>query len=173
MKNLCFLLLITSLSLFIQCKKDGFPSITMSGENTFGCRVNGEDWTPKKNPNNTGVLASDSPIDARYGQVTGILAIKAIHYYSSTDRETIKVTIFSPEEGETYILDAIGSSPLIGFDCNEYQIDTSATAIVTINKFDETDKIVSGTFEYTAIGQNGCSNTVEITDGRFDLVYRL
>lgn len=162
----------SSILLFTQCKKDEFPSETMSGENTFGCRVDGVEWTPKKKPNSVGFVSGNSPIDARFSEVAQAIAINAIHYYSETDRETISFVIFSPEEGEIHNLQPEGSNPLIGFDCNQYIIDTTETAIVQLTKFNEAERIVSGTFEFTAIGIDGCTDKIKITDGRFDLVYR-
>jgi len=160
------------LFLFTQCEKDNFPDITTSGEHTFGCRVNGTEWTPKKSPNSLGISATDSPLDARYEQIADVMLIKATHYYSEANRKTIKVIIRSPEEGNTYDL-AFSVSPLLYFDCSSYQIDSTVQATVTIDKFNLSERIISGTFEYTAIGEDGCSDKVEITDGRFDLNYRL
>ena len=50
--------------------------------------------------------------------------------------------------------------------CVNFNLDTTTIRKLTITKFDKTNNIISGTFEFTVY--NVCTDTLKITRGRFD-----
>ena len=57
-------LLLCSLFLFASCKKDidELPAATQTGANTFGAKLNGENWVPQK----FGIVSTSPILEARY-----------------------------------------------------------------------------------------------------------
>jgi hypothetical protein len=56
-------------------------------------------------------------------------------------------------------------------DINYYTSSTK-NGIVTITKLDLNNKIISGTFEFTAEDEKNPANTIKVTDGWFDISYQ-
>lgn len=168
------LLLLTA----AQCEKDippidQLPPATQTGENTFGCLVNGEAFKPKGNPLGGPILqAYYQFVDGGYwfgltvkNNEKDILRGLAIH---TTKREI--------HEGETLILEiqAEGNASAhfsLGGGGVKYVTTETITGELTITRFDQINNIVSGTFWFDAINEAG--EIVQVREGRFDMQFSL
>jgi hypothetical protein len=181
-----FLLLLFALLCFAQCKKEQkapleqLPPETQTGANTFGCLVNGIVFKPG------GAQLSGGSLQANYQNLGNIpgggyhLRIAAISRYSNGN-ESKSIGLFTDSlqivEGGEYILsDTEGPAfALYGYykvtPPVVYDFETTFlySGKLKISKFDPINQIVSGTFSFKAAKSNG--DTINITDGRFDVRY--
>src|SRR5687768_16795308 len=172
MKQVLFILAGLFL-LVTSCRKEKLPKLTHEGKNTFGCKVNGKNWVPR---GGGGLL---NPLDALSG---GFYRNINTIYIDALDNE---------EEIEIYLRDVFNTGEyalnfttvprpdnlypknygLYTVSKNNATISYITTAAhtgkVNILNRDTINKIVSGTFEFTAVNNNG--GTVKITEGRFDI----
>jgi hypothetical protein len=155
----------------ISCSKDStpkdpvatLPPITQNGENTFACLINGKPFF------------SSSERFASY--VFNTLSIGG----SRRDDLGLRSILLSALEIEGGVKEGI--FPLTtrknGGYSSQYFIDggltldartqDAAPGLLTITRFDLKEFIVSGTFEFTAISEQG--EEYHITHGRFDLKF--
>lgn len=142
------------------------PEATQTGENTFGCKVNGEIWVANGNSNYRSIASKSYNVETGgfevFGNNTkdfeGITSVRvgcnncfSVGMYTNFDME--------PE----YFSGAIGD-----FKYGYGHIDTNGTNKVEITRFDLENRIISGTFEYDLYNkENG--QKIKITEGRFDL----
>jgi len=143
------------------------PAITSEGANTFGCLINGEAWTPK------GSFFANHNFDIYHGSVFNGVFIDMFRR-KGNDLPTEYVTFgfrLVPNSMEIDTAQNVNFS-LGPFVCQEY--DRSLNYNFNITKLDRTNKIISGTFDFTLFVQEGeeCQDTLRVTDGRFDAVYR-
>ncbi len=142
------------------------PLATMTGENTFGCLINGKPFIVK-NTNNQVAIYQGGGLS-----ISGSLII---------DGFTQEVNIFISESAignmiivnQTYILN--NNSTMKGqlYKENEncfLETSDSSNGNIRITNLDSTNFVVSGFFEFEATS-NDCQQVVEITNGRFDLQY--
>ena len=175
-------LLFISISLFFGCKKNKpainqLPPETQTGAGTFGCLVNGGVFKPKGSPFGGSIksCAYQRINDGYYFQLSAknsgdILTSVSIH----TDSLPI-------EENKIYILEnffekqTASGRYFISNNSNmtftEYLTTSSITGELKITKFDETQRIVSGTFWFDAVNDKG--EKVQVREGRFDMNYTL
>lgn len=188
MKPLNLILLLFLLSTFISCKKkdispsnpiDQLPAAFTSGMNTIGCLVNGKALVPKAD---------------KWGDITYSCYYQYLDdsfgkgYYFNVDVNNTKdkpsravfvqARKLELEEGKTY--------PLLtrGVDGNAHALFTAYSSTsgpvdyftnetnrgeLTITKLDKYSQIISGTFWFDAVDENG--NKVEVREGRFDMKY--
>ena len=101
-------------------------------------------------------------------QVFGIIMIGATF---GADAETFDLTLIATDEG-TYSFDT--QSDVAGFYVPSALSSTEQfgayTGSLTIEKHDAAKKRISGVFEFDGI--NADNETIQITDGFFDLVYQ-
>ncbi len=156
-----------SLLLAASCKKDGLPKATQTGENTMVAKVDGKLWQKKAcvscTGGGTGLIVSYE--DRNFFGVTGedhdsgsrialsISSVKSVGTYNLSSKNLNYGRLFK-----------IGSGPY-------YYTSTKNTGQVTITKLDLTNKIISGTFDFTAEDENNPANTIKVTDGRFDVKF--
>jgi len=149
---------------------DKLPRATQTGEQTFGCLINGEAFIP----NNFG---RGRP-NAFYQFVGGSYTL-GIHAYNSGGEELLSVGLegldIQPVQESQYLLKSgmsenfSGSYRLGGgFTLNAGTSDSNPGTL-TITNFDPEKYIISGTFEFTVFDNDG--NEIRITDGRFDMLY--
>lgn len=142
------------------------PAATMTGENTFGCLINGKPFVVTNSSNQVAFYQGGGLFISGQKDLEGFL-------------NTISITIGESEigsmivEGNTYILNS-NTNPK-GEHYTEilnciYTTDSNAEGSIQITNFDEVNFIVSGTFHFESVS-NDCSGTISITDGRFDLQY--
>lgn len=166
MKKLIHLFLMLSLFL-VSCNDDDMtivqlPPITSEGLNTFGCLVNGEPWVAQVNNN------IDDKLDVIFNPFTDELQFHADLITSNQD-EFIVFAVDNVNNSGIYNLLGIGDIFLDFKNSKSYELDTTKVRTLKLDKFDTTEKIVSGTFEFTVFRQ---TDTLKITEGRFDAKYR-
>ncbi len=172
MKKTCPHLLVACLLLTaMQCCKtdpkpnnpiDQLPPATQTGENTFGCLVNGEAF----------VVTNTSKMSAVYQgggvQISGTLDNDVF------DQNILIVLIDPLEEDELYDLTNFNmhrAQVRTGTDMAVcwYNFEDAYQGLFSFSNIDRTNFIISGTFEFSTV-TNDC-DTIRITDGRFDMQY--
>jgi hypothetical protein len=143
------------------------PGLTTTGENTFGCLVNGEAWLPEGgNPFGPGSKLT-----------------------SQFHRPTNRLTVSGTKDGEG-ILEGVGFDLILSGDhefsrlnyasfddfygrCEmwdtSHPIDTTTPYHFEIVSFSLEEKTASGTFSFTAVNTSCLDDTVVISEGRFDV----
>jgi hypothetical protein len=177
-------LALVLLTLFssMQCEKNvaeinKLPAITQTGEGTFGCLVDGVALLPK------GSLLSGPKLQCNYSYLSDathegyyfLLAASDKNSYSDgihgimlratkVELQTKKYMLDSEQgvEGKLSGVFQIFSEGTI----NEYSTNQIYTGELTITRFDNADQIVSGTFWFDAINNDG--KVVQVREGRFD-----
>jgi len=172
MSHIKLLLLLASLScLSLHCKKeedkiDKLPPATTSGEQTFGCKINGKNW-----------VGDEFYSTAEYWQ--GRIGIKGL-----------KGTTLAPQAIITIgVVDyAITKSGYFEFDYNNpsircfvslegsleaYELDycPGGKAALNITRFDTIQGYISGQFNFVACNKEKTSYII-VTEGRFDFKYK-
>ena len=182
------------LTVLISCNKSDnsnsftptLPPISQTGENTFGCYIDGFLITPRDGDNilfaggargMKFISFGDTPnfvyneikiIDAK-SQIPGLiyLHIENLHQngigtFNVKESNCNEVTANSTIN----ILSAIWNEELEIFSwyCS---IENSGT--LTISRYDYENKIVSGIFSFSAVNKDDPNDIIEITDGRFDI----
>ena len=162
------------------CPPD-LPCATQTGENTFGCYINGKPWVAEIAPY---VLDPTlHKIEAEYdedgyGSAYGnFLSIKAGRTNDTTDgfmRINIKpITATGPVSYVSAVTFDIGGY-IVKTDHGNFvsvlafDIDTLRDYKIDITHLDKDKNVMSGTFSF--IGKTK-TDTVRITDGRFDIRY--
>ena len=179
--SICTLFLITFSA--ATCKKENtlemelakLPPATQTGQNTFGCLVNGKAWVaqnkdcfPYCDPSFKLYYESDRggyiSLDAVYKN-----SEKKIDQYigigmdSARSKRLFEYSNFKEHLGFIYSNEQnLGQCKIIKSLDNG--ISTNGSIILT--KFDLQSGIISGTFEFTLF-KPGC-DTIKVTDGRFD-----
>ena len=171
MKKLLIALYILALS---GCSKeevpkdpvDTLPPITQTGENTFACLINGKPFFSSKDRRASYTVADGAYTFGVYGSRRDEIGLRTVSI-QGIDVEPLK-------EG-TYTLKSEMSgnfSGLYGIN-GGLTLDTGTTddvpGLLTITRFDLEEFIVSGTFEFSVKDDEG--NTLNFTDGRFDLKF--
>jgi hypothetical protein len=177
MKNI--LIVLTCLLIVAGCKKsvDELPEVTQSGANTFGLKLNGEFWVPQK------FAGINAPI--LKAQLTGSnvndLLITAQNFASEPLESQFNLYIKNITGPGTFQLNQntdIYPSAAVNYayyvrrkinPLNEWITTAQYTGTVTITKWDLTNNIVSGTFEFRAGSMDNSTEPITVTDGRFDI----
>jgi len=176
MKNTLFFSL---LSLFIfACKKEvtELPPATQTGANTFGLKLNGEMWVPR---GFAGLPDNDKLVARLLGNV---LIITAQNFESSPTETEFEIRLFGVTGTGTYSLNTNTNYPggptSYGYHVkrrltplDEWITSATQTGSVNITRFDTTAQIVSGTFQFNAQNTTNPSQTIAVTEGRFDVRY--
>ncbi|WP_299551899.1 hypothetical protein [Seonamhaeicola sp.] len=145
---------------------DQLPPATQTGENTFGCLLDGEAFLPGPGP---------LTLDCVYQFVSGdyYFALKADKEINlnlvGVGLGTQKLQI---EEGKTYELEELHDGNAVGryaFEIFTNYTSTSHSGEMSITKLDMEKNIVSGTFWYDIEDQDG--NVHQIREGRFDMTF--
>ena len=142
---------------------------TQTGAGTFGCLVNGEVWIPESD----GV--HDITIDARIGTTNpNNMTIQLMKEPISDDRSQ-RMTIGTVYRLGEKIRMKTGSN-FVDFslpgNCRKIHIDTTLENYIIVDRVDASRDIMSGRFACT-MQEDDCPDTkIEITEGRFDVIYR-
>ncbi len=152
-------------------KPPELPPLTMEGKNTLGCKINGKNWVASVGFN----LSGDQAFQMGYDSVSGHFGINAL--WKTTDK-----SIFERLGFESFISDNIIGRYSIARDSRSpdfididnrfkaYWLEPKLSNNVNIIFFNKFKKIISGTFEFTAIDTVN-ADTLIITEGRFDSKY--
>ena len=178
MKNVIFLILAVTLLAYTSCKKDDNTSSSSQKElpdahnpdalSVFGCKVNGEVWTPG------GTLNS---LSYTYHEPTGGFYLTAKKKKQNLIWQEIVLNVDFFNEGTYFDGDSLPYfDAIFCYDNPEYALDTTVNYFVKIEEFSKTDGVIIGRFEFTAISTDSiCPNTpdtIRITDGRFKATYK-
>ncbi len=177
MRTCCvFAMIITSI-LFNSCDNndstdctgiDCLPPITQTGAGTFGCLVNGEPFFSFGEVNCKYQL-----INGSYEFIVGFDRMSGFPIDMSilSNRQSISESTFqftNCDVNNSYCANVVFVSNLQEIIFND--TDNQNSGSVTFNNFDETNQIVSGTFEFEIL--NPADNQIyQITEGRFDSFY--
>lgn len=174
------LLLLTMMLTLSSCNKDDdnnsdrLPPATQTGANTVGCLVNGEVFLPKAEGINPAVVVNYEFIN---GGFFFRLVFKDLR---GTTNKTVTVGTgyLDLQANQTYVLNKNfdddgdytgGGGTYSTSTLNTYQTNMNNVGELTITRIDTSNSIISGTFWFDAINQEG--EVVEIREGRFDYVY--
>ena len=164
MRYLSILLFLFIPLAFSNCHDDEeLPPITMEGKNTFGCRVNGKLWLPE------GRLGQS----ATYAELQLPGDTVGVNLYASAEKSGIAISIYdlpNLQINKPYDLSTgkYYASYLDWSGGSSCQYDSILSGNVTLSKFDRTNNIISGIFEFTAYSRE-CDIKVTVTEGRFDI----
>lgn len=176
MKN--FLLALIALAIFCGCKKDvdELPAATETGANTFGAKIDGELWVPQK----FGIAPTTPIVEARFGGNNSVF-INARNFSSSPTETEFEIHIKNITGPGTYQLNQATNkypdeSASYGYyvkrkfmPLNEWITSNQYTGNVVVTKYDIPNKIISGTFSFTAGSTDNTAEPLIVTDGRFDV----
>jgi hypothetical protein len=173
MKYLFILLLITSLTACDKNDDDSpqdpvsqLPPVTMTGENTFGCLVNGVPFIVTNTSDQIAIFQNGGLIVGGQKEVDGLSENLQIFISENNIGEPFSINT-------NYILnsDGVPSGEFYSESDNcIYTTSINYTGTITINHIDNINYTISGTFNFEAYS-NGCSSAIDITQGRFDLQY--
>jgi hypothetical protein len=169
------LLLFLILALTVSCCKndddnntnpiDQLPPATQTGEQTFGCLLDGEPFLPGSGQN---------PLDCVYQFVNGgyYFSLQANKRDEMNNRITIAIGTNDLEiqQGQTYALfenTPENANGVYSYAANITYTTQIHTGELTITKLDFDNNIVSGTFFFDILDYNG--DLHEIREGRFDV----
>ncbi len=155
------------------CKENTLPPETEQGKNTFGCLVNGVVWKNRGQPH----FGSPNLGAVIYENEFRIIATNT----HDNIYQGIVIFVKAPLRLGIYKLNNANSFAQLNDDHNEcyYKTDSiSSTGTLEITKYDSTNKIVSGIFNFKAakysssyltIIKGSCDSIITITEGRFDI----
>jgi hypothetical protein len=189
MKILPYLALLAALP-FQSCKKSGadpkseLPAATTTGAETLGFRVFGGVWVPAGRV--CGIYGcADNQVEASaYRNPDGTLNLQISAYRTGTRlNQAFVLTVDSLGGSGVYparltVPKSNGGhvNNQLSFTDNEfggvaYQSLLNGATTITITKVDTVQSIVSGTFEGRLDESTNAGRTIELTDGRFDVLY--
>ena len=165
------------ISLLLSCKKKEIkelPPATQTGANTFGLKINGENWVPQG-------FAGIPDSDLLKARLLGtMLVITAQNFASSPTETEFEMKIYNVTGTGTYLMNTNTSYPngptSYGYHVkrrltplDEWITSAAQTGSITITKLDTTAGIVSGTFQFNAENDIDATKTIAVTEGRFDI----
>ncbi len=196
MKKLSILLLATIL--LTSCSKDNavetpadtLPPITTTGANTAGCIINGKVIIPKNTVNSingstayglrvlSGVNFYNTPFGNDFFSIT-IANLKDggnsywIYIHLNNLNTGAGNYTVSQSNAEFYS-DATNIPQILVRETYDNVsgktfLSSPNSGIITITRFDNQSKVISGTFNATLYNQSNSSETIQVTDGRFDI----
>ncbi|MDX1906379.1 MAG: hypothetical protein SF053_05035 [Bacteroidia bacterium] len=139
------------------------PRETQEGANTFGCRVDGEVWLP----NNPVFPYISRGASYGYGSIRGTVRVFA----NNEDRVDgfdfyLEKLVFGPSR---FVLSDTLQNPLVGYQKNG-EIYWAQNGELAITHLDTTQAgFISGTFWFKAVNRTDSTDTIHLTDGRFDV----
>lgn len=162
----------------------------MTGENTFGCYINGEPTIFGKSFLDVGGPMLEARWHKMHPEGDSLLFISASKNHQIyplpegkyISWEGMQIPVIAKGTGNTTILDLWKVMSRYFVDNNqqdsacEYHLDTTKSRFVNLVRFDTQERIASGTFGMTLYNSakyntTSCSDTLKITDGRFDVRY--
>ena len=173
MKIFDYLLIVfVSLSIISGCKKDDLPKATQIGANVVAARVNGQVWESKAC---WSCFGGGKGLSVNYDD-RNFFGVSA-QQKDENKSITITFVITSLKSVGTYSLSGEGKNQ--GHLSNyaernaavHYITSDNNKGTIRVTKLDLANKIVSGTFEFTAEDKTNPANTIRVTDGRFDVTF--
>ena len=162
----------------IHCKKTVPPSnilppATQDGKNTFGCRVNGEVWTPYYSCGLIQLFTQCKELQSMMVRVDSSINLP-MDLTLSASREIVQGSFSGFNIGVRIsrtgnLIDS--AIVLYAQQSGEYYRHPpgDSTGILNLTKLDTVNRIISGTFAFRLY--NTWGDSVTVTDGRFDVTY--
>ena len=157
-----------------QCKKKDVPQLppeSETGAMTFGCKINGQIFVPQDGRGRSGLRVEyvNLGIGPGGGWYLNIAALDL----NPASRPAVSITTDSllVSEGLTYnFKNAKGNTKAFYVSSgNVFSKLDNDTGQLKIIKFDQLNRIISGTFSFIGTDENGTK--VNVTEGRFDVSY--
>jgi hypothetical protein len=174
-KLLSYLVFLIIFFTFNQCKKKKeelqLPPETTTGAMTFGCKINGQVFLPRDGRGRPGLYVQYVNLGSGPGG-GWFLNIPAIDWQpSSIPGVSITTDSLLVQEGITYQFKTTkGNAQAFYSKTIEYPKLDNDIGELKITKFDQVNRILSGTFFFT--GTNiSTGEKVNVTEGRFDVRY--
>jgi hypothetical protein len=159
------------------CKKDKnsldkelskLPAITQSGQNTFGCLVNGKAWVPKgsdASKPNSYIIIDPGYKDGDFSLRTYRIADNLREDYT-INSDSIKTTgtYVVNDTTRTRVIYSKATPDLSQIFCKIYY----RKGFLKIARYDLQAGIVSGEFEFSMVNEDCSPDTIKVTNGRFD-----
>ena len=175
MKNLLFIAVL--FIGFSSCKKEieTLPDTTETGANTFGAKINGENWGPL----GFGIVPTAPTLEARFA-VDSSIFINARNFSRSPVETEMEIYLKNISGPGIYNLNqntavAPGHSASYAYYIkrnlnviDEWITSSTSTGQVQLTKIDWANKIISGSFSFTAAAKYGRA-PITATEGRFDI----
>ncbi|RZJ75146.1 MAG: hypothetical protein EOO45_06510 [Flavobacterium sp.] len=175
-------LILFAMPLFLGCSNDDnknqrsqnpvdqLPPATQTGEETFGCLIDGMVFIPVQSGFGVTILQCVYQyVDGGYYfGLKGSKEIDAIYYAIAIGTNRLEI-----QQGGVYNLTGYLEGSALGswwFD-NELRYISTHSGELKITYLDQTRQIVSGTFWFDILLPNG--EIVEIREGRFDMPYTI
>jgi hypothetical protein len=150
---------------------DQLPPATQTGEQTFGCLINGEPFVPHSfgtnAPNAFYQFVDGAYTLSIYGSINGGTNLKSINVGAIEVQEALEEQMYNLNEEESG--NYFGEYNIGGGIIFSGSTNMNNPGILTITNFDQDNFIISGTFSFTVIDNEG--NEINITNGRFDMHY--
>jgi len=175
MKGIVFFVISVALIVFFGCGKDqvaqglALPPITDTGANTFGCKINGNIWTPYHE------IGFPLPLSSDYGYDRfSFMKIFSINARNGRmfQKSWIELSVGNVKDTGIYFINNTSIPVSMTYydevkDYNSYGADN----YVRFTRFDTIKKIFSGTFLFSVRSDtSGNPNTkFRITEGQFDV----
>jgi hypothetical protein len=156
-------MLLVFIFFLLSCKEDDLPKPTQNGSGTFACKVDGEVYIPSIQDFKRS--AKNAILDNNTIVISGLKE-------NSNSKEAIVLNIRNFKGEAAYNLSEkdVDHFALYYLNGQYYYTNADYTGKVTITHFDETKKIVSGTFDFKVLDTQ-TNEVVNISEGRFDLYY--
>jgi hypothetical protein len=170
MRHIALYFLLHTCLLLTACKEEPadpvsqLPPATTTGENTFGCLVNGEVWTPK------GRSGGISNLTKSYDYGTfNVTAYRVIG--NKVQRMGFGIADILQQPGIYHLNDYKHRSATFKDDvgCSYLYYDSliERNGTLNITRLDLSSGVIAGTFEFILIRPD--CDTIRVTEGRFDL----
>jgi hypothetical protein len=174
--------LLLSLLLFCFClgckKEEVLPKATQNGANTIGCKINGKNCVADE-----GGCFSCKKYSLLYTH--GKHFVLSANQIKDEDNSTVQIGLEKLTSTGAYNLNVLTDSyprstnikNFGSFERNkpspfkEFITNPAFGGTVDITRVDTINRIVAGTFEFTAENLDGSGETIKVTDGRFDIKY--
>jgi hypothetical protein len=173
MKTLKYSLLVFLLLVSMLCEKkplpDVLPPLTTTGENTFGCLIEGEVFVPTIRR-----FVGPDGFCSQKTHITDFPMYPAYYFMFSACRVAarsdtvgdIRINVFvkNIKTLNSYNINLAS----VAYKGNVYYCDSTRAGEIEIVYLDTINKIISGTFNFTAINRVS-EKTISVADGRLDL----
>ena len=164
--KILIILLNVAFILGASCKKgEKLTPETQTGANTFSCKINGEIFKPKAGDFVEGLTVN------LYNNIDLVILVTGTQY------NPVKELLISfkdiPLEG-TYLLNFNQSKYATYKLLNtpaQFHSKTLNSGKVVITRLDRNQRIISGRFDFQLTNESNSGETLNITEGRFDVKY--
>jgi hypothetical protein len=134
------------------------PPITQTGENTFGCLVNGKAWIPESSTDAVAIYQLGI-LQIGAGLINDDLGLSLFEHGSKLIEGEYKLG--NNDSTEAYYYTSVSGKRCL------FEREDIITGKMALRRLDTRNFIISGTFEFTSFTPS--CDTLKITNGRFDL----